>query len=62
METLLAACMDEHHANHSGLSNMSLALSALEDLNLGDLSSTNLADLHLERFAEKHYATGSFIT
>ena len=48
-------------SNHS-LSSMSLALSALGDLGLGDLSSTDYADLRLERFAEKSYATGSLIT
>ena len=47
---------------HGGIGSMSLALSSVEDLNLGDLSGLNLADLHLERFAEKSYATGSFVT
>ena len=62
MGTLLAKCHEENHGRPgTGLSGMCLALSTLADFNLGDLSSTNYADLHLERFAEKNYATGSFL-
>ena len=51
---------DSSSAAHPGdTPDACLALSTFNDLNLGNLALMNLADLQLERFAEKAYATGS---
>jgi hypothetical protein len=60
IDTLLDALM-EKSGHHKEMGNNSLALSALPDLNLGNLATLNLEDLHLEQFAEKSYATSQHV-
>lgn len=63
MDSLLGLLLQGRDGNqpaHTGdTPDACLALSTFNDLNLGNLALMNLADLQLERFAEKAYATGS---
>lgn len=56
IDELLNKIMCKSHTD-DGLGQHSLALSAIEDLQLGDLAKSNISDLRLERFCEKEYAT-----